>query len=775
MRAPAALLLALAAMLAGCQGGRDPAASPGNTAPAVAGARDGAAASADLARHVDPFIGSYPPGFTTPGASSPHGMVAAGPDTEGPLNYGGYSVQNTLLTGLSQVHMSAGVYQGGQFPLLAIDGQPADGDLYELGYTQPLPAYAAPFNKATQVAEPGYYKVDLLQPAATMEVTVTARAAMYRIGWLAAQQPGVVFDPSRDLKGYHPAAVELRPDGVLLGEVHTQGPEHTVYFALEADQPLRIESRQGELAAGQLLEGEDLRLVLRPQGSALQLRIALSYVDRAGALNNLRREMPDWDFAGYREAMRARWNAELARIEVSGAREDRLRSFYTALYRTLKFPTLLSDADGRYRMEDTLRQDGSAPRYTQFSLWDSYRGHSALLAEIIPARYRDMVMSMVEYAEIAGTLPRWQLANRNPGYMSGDPAVMYVGEGWCRGLLSEAERERAWAALLQTVRAREAELELGYKPVAAPGTPFDAITGGGREAGTTLEYGLADFALAAMAASVGRAETALQREGMALNYRNLQDPDSGWIRPRDAQGNWISPFAPEFPYGFQEGTSWQYSWLVMHDLAGLYAGMGGAAPVEQRLDSFFGFPLNLAPIAWPAVQSQITLFGVFYFGNQYVPGNEHDLQAPYLYNYLGQHWKSQVAAQAAASLYTDTAAGLPGNDDLGALSGWLVWTMLGLYPINPGLPLFVLGAPEFEEATVHRPRGALRITRGPAGYLQGAELDGAALDAPALVLPRSATALALRTAVLPDPGAFGALPPSLSTDPISRFGCQATP
>ena len=283
------------------------------------------------------------------------------------------------------------------------------------------------------------------------------------------------------------------------------------------------------------------------------------------------------------------------------------------------------------------------------------------------------------------------------------------------------------------------------------------------------------YALAAMAASEGRAETALQRERMALNYRNLQDPDSGWIRPRDAQGNWISPFAPEFPYGFQEGTSWQYSWLAMHDLAGLYAGMGGAAPVEQRLDSFFGFPLNLAPIAWPAVQSQITLFGVFYFGNQYVPGNEHDLQAPYLYNYPGQHWKSQVAAQAAASLYTDTAAGLPGNDDLGALSGWLVWTMLGLYPINPGLPYFVLGAPEFAEATVQRPQGALRIRRGPAGYLQSALLDEQALEAPGFVLPRAATALDLRTAPLPDPAAFGALPPSLSTDPISRFGCRATP
>ncbi len=764
MRVLFACLAGMSLVLVACEGGRRDATnvSEGRLTPAVA----------DPAQYVDPFIGSYPPGFTTPGASWPHGMVAAGPDTEGPVNYGGYSVQNTLLTGISQTHMSAGVYQGGQFPLLAVDGAPASGDLFDYGYTNPVPAYSVPFNKLTQVAEPGYYKVDLLAPAATMEVTVTPHAAMHRVVWLAASAPGLVLAPSRDLKGYHPAGLVLREDGVLLGQVLTSGPEHTVYFALEADGGVQVENAQGEpLSPGEELQGEDLLVVLRPAEPQLQVRIGLSYVDRDGALNNLRAEMPSWDFDSYRSDARQRWNTELGRIEVTGGREDRLRSFYTALYRTLKFPTLLSDVDGRYRMEEVVRQDAERPRYTQFSLWDSYRGHSALLAEIIPARYHDMVLSMVEYAELTGHLPRWQLATRDPGYMSGDPAVMYVAEGWCRGLLNAEERDRAWNALLATVALRDAPLAAGYLPVEPPATPFDVITGGGREAGTTLEYGLADFALAAMAQTRGDAEVTQQRLQMALNYRHLQDPESGWIRPRDADGNWIEPFQPEFPFGFQEGTSWQYSWLVMHDIAGLIAGMGGADTTAQRLDTFFGFPLNLAPLLWPQVQSQITLFGVFYFGNQYVPGNEHDLQAPYLYNYLGQNWKAQIAAASAAALYTDQANGLPGNDDLGALSGWLVWSMLGVYPINPGLPLFVLGAPEFESAVLHRPAGDFRIDRGAAGFVTAARLNGNDLDSPGFLLNRGRHELALTTAMLPEPAAFPVAPPSISATSLEAFGC----
>lgn len=754
--------------LLACQGGRPDAAvdaTPRQAGPTAA--VDPAAL--DLAQYVDPTIGSFPPGFTNPGAAVPQGMVAAGPDTEGPLNYGGYSVNNVLLTGFSHIHMSAGVFQGGQIPVLPILGTPQRGNLSSLGYPGTVPAYSVPFDKSSQQAQPGYYAVALL--GAQAEITATERVALHRYRWTLPGRRGVVLEPSRDLKGSHPAELQLHTDGSISGQVQVAGPDHVVYFALRGEQAFRVEHADGTvIAPGEQLAGDDLLVVLRPEADAWQFKVGLSYVDADGARRNIDREMPGWDFAALRAAARARWNRDLALIEVAGASDGRLRSFYTALYRSLKFPNLLSDADGRYRIEDVVRQDTGRPRYTQFSLWDSYRGHSALLAEIIPQRFVDMAMSMVEYAEIAGRLPRWQLANRDPGYMSGDPAILYLAEAYCRNLLNPQQATRAFDAMLQTAQLRDPEIERGYKPSAQPANPVEAVEGGGRNAGTTLEFGLADFALAAVARHAGNESVFADRLNRALNYRQLFDPQTGWIRPRDEAGDFISPFRPEIGYGFQEGTSWQYSWLVMHDLAGLMQRMSAVADVEQRLDTLFGFPANLLPGVWPTVQNQITAFGLLYLGNQYAPGNEHNLQLPYLYNYLGVPWKTQLAARSSAAIYTDTPLGLPGNDDLGALSGWLVWTMLGLYPINPGLPHFVVGAPEFDRATLHRPSGALQLERSDGAYVNALQLNGAPLAAPSLILPRTAAALRFEAGPATAPG-FSTLPPSISTHPIEAFGC----
>jgi predicted alpha-1,2-mannosidase len=280
-----------------------------------------------------------------------------------------------------------------------------------------------------------------------------------------------------------------------------------------------------------------------------------------------------------------------------------------------------------------------------------------------------------------------------------------------------------------------------------------------------------------MSADAGDAGEAQRLAQQSLNYRNLLDADSGFIRPRHDDGAWLTPFAPELGYGFQEGTSWQYSWLAMHDLAGIVAGMGGNAEVQRRLDTFFLLPSTLLPGAWPFVQNQLTLFGLFYAGNQYAPGNEHDLQAPYVYNYAGAPWKSQLVARSAGALFAPTPLGLPGNDDLGALSGWLAWTLIGLYPMNPGTPLYVVGSPVFETVMLHRPDAPLRIEAPGAGplnaFVNGLAVDDSALAQPWLTLPRHAATVRLQTSVLPDT-AWGAdaPPPSLSTAALDEFGCH---
>jgi hypothetical protein len=443
----------------------------------------------------------------------------------------------------------------------------------------------------------------------------------------------------------------------------------------------------------------------------------------------------------------------------------------------------MSDVDGRYRAGDSTIRAGERPRYSSFALWDSYRGQNQLLAVIDPDAYRDMVGSMLDLHRTTGSLPRWQLAHINTGSMSGDPAIPFIAEAWCRGLVDKPIADELYDAMWSLASRRSEEyLRLGYLPVPQPSDPADLIDGGPRETGTTLEFGVAEFALALVADASGRTtdhDVLLQR---STGYRHLLDPETRWIRPRDASGAWAEPFAPELGYGFQEGTSWQYSWLAMHDLRGLIDRMGGDEEVLGRLDEFFSFAgAAAAPVVVPKAQNQATLFGIAYYGNQYAPGNEHDLQAPFLYNYAGAPWKTQAMARSAASLYTPTTDGLPGNDDLGALSGWLVWTMLGIYPMTPGAPLYATASPVFERAVVHRPGRSDLVIEAPgasptAKYITSATLGDSPLDRAWLTEDElDGATLRLQMSELPslEWGAGpDAAPPSLSTHPTSSFGCR---
>ncbi len=333
------------------------------------------------------------------------------------------------------------------------------------------------------------------------------------------------------------------------------------------------------------------------------------------------------------------------------------------------------------------------------------------------------------------------------------------------------------------VNRRRADYYQGYLSVPAPSNPVDVLEGGPREAGTTLEYGLADFALALIADDLGLEGDVSTFRGWASNYRNLLDPDTKWIRPKHPDGSWLKDFYPENGYGFQEGTSWQYSWLVMQDLAGLIEGMGGEGAVQERLDTFFSFPgAATVPVVVPKVQTEITIFGIEYRGNQYAPGNEHDLQAPYIYNYAGAPWKTQAVQRGAVSLYTPTPDGLPGNDDLGALSGWLVWSMLGIYPVTPGSPTYTLASPVFDSAVVHLSDGDLTIeapgTTFANKYVNSVTLDDQPLHRTWLANSELSGGATLHFEMSPVPNTAwgvgpGAAPPSMSTEEtLEGFDCE---
>jgi len=283
--------------------------------------------------------------------------------------------------------------------------------------------------------------------------------------------------------------------------------------------------------------------------------------------------------------------------------------------------------DGRYRgMDDAIHTAKGRIQYSNFSSWDLYKSWHQLIATIQPKRYREMLLSLLADHREGGFIPRWKEQSIDADHMSGDPAIPMIADGVCRGLVKKKEAAALYDAAKGLVARRDPKLlELGWLP---------------DRPGTTLEYGVADFALALVARRLGLDAEASEHLQRSLNYRNLLDPETHWIRGRDAEGNWATPFDPaggESPEqttgrGFQEGNSWQYSWLAMHDARKLMELMGGDEVAIDRLDQMFSLPAE--------AQNRLTAFGLVYRFPQWAPGNEHDLEVPWMYHFAGQPWKA---------------------------------------------------------------------------------------------------------------------------------------
>jgi putative alpha-1,2-mannosidase len=657
-----------------------------------------ARAQDDLARHVDPMIGTFAPGFIFPGAAAPFGMVQNSPDTRGEFAYSGYLWSDPAIQAFSLVHLSGpGVKKGGDVPVMPVLGEPSlDPNTIQ-----------SPYDHATETASPGYYSVFLAKPATKVELTASEHAGMQRYTF----PPGpvgakLVIDPARSVEG-----VVENPDDAgfrVIGDREVAGfrnGRYPVFFVARFSRPF---DSTGTIAKGGWVGWDE--------GGEVTVSFGISFVDEAGARRNLEAEAPDFDFSAMHADTRAAWNRELSRIRVSGGSDLDLKSFYTALYRSQLHPNTFTDVDGRYRgMDDQIHVAKGRIQYSNFSSWDLYKSWHQLAATIQAKRYRDMLLTLLADHREGGFIPRWKEQSIDAAHMSGDPAIPMITDGVCRGLVKKKEIAPLYEAAEHLVTKRDAELlDLGWLP---------------NRPGTTLEYGVADFALALLAHRLGKDAEAAEHLQRSLNYRNILDPETHWIRGRDAQGNWATPFDPaggESPEqttgrGFQEGNSWQYSWLAMHDGAELMQRMGGDDVAIERLDHMFSLP--------PEAQNRATLFGIVYRLDQWAPGNEHDLEVPWMYHFAGQPWKAAAELSEARILYRPTIDGLPGNDDLGGLSSWHLLDMLGLGALVPGAPYFALGSPAFERAEIETPDGTFTIeSPGSGPYVASATLNGEPLD-----------------------------------------------
>jgi predicted alpha-1,2-mannosidase len=679
----------------------------------------------DPAALVDPLIGTSGSVNCFPGATLPFGMIQWSPDTPSRPFGGGYEYDDESITGFSVTHLSGpGCPVFGDVPIL-----PTVGGLGDSPGHSPADARAG-FSHAHERAEPGSYSVRL-SSAVTTRLAVTTRAGIGEFTFPPRQQANVLVKLTGSATEVSAASAQIVSDTEISGSVTSGGfcggpNSYTLYFAL------RFERRFASYGvwSGGLLRPET-RLVLvdpwpGPAGvyvtfdtatnRTVRVKVGVSYVSEDNARANIDAETPDWNFGRVQNDARERWNALLRRIEIDGGTEREQRIFYTALYHSLLHPNVSSDANGEYLGFDG-RVHAVAPeqaQYANYSGWDVYRCQIPLIALIAPHETSDIIQSMVNDYAHSGLLPKWSVASAESFIMVGDPAAPIIAGAYAFGA-REFDVAVAFEALARQARepthirpGLDQHERLGY-------LPLDGDYGCCNFYGpvsTQLEYDTADFALAAFADTLGDTATARALVNRAQNWVNLFDAGTGFLRPKLASGAFLPDFDPSRLVGFVEGNAWQYTPMVPFNVHGLINAMGGAEAFVAYLDAFFA-ELNAgraAPYAWM--------------------GNEPCLGIPWMYAYAGAPYKAQqVVRRIQQELYTDGPAGEPGNDDLGTMSSWFVWSALGLYPATPGTADLVVSSPLF-------PRMRLRLGEGKqisidapdaspdTPYIRGLEMNG---------------------------------------------------
>ena len=687
---------------------------------------------------VDPIIGTEGGGNTFPGATVPFGMIQWSPDTN---TEAWYHHNQQELYGFSLTHISgAGCPLYGDFAVL-----PTPNALTVSPGTKFTPSF---FDHRDEQAHPGYYAVTM-PSGVRVELTVTERAGIARFTFPSGRDARLLVnaggsaDPLADqaaTRRDHDTfsnRIELKNGDAYVGSV-TAGAfcssesHYKLYVAGHFNRPYKSTSLWQDseiLSAAQSVQGKHTGAWLDfGKEREVILKVGISFVSEAGALNNLDKEISDWDFDRVHAQARATWTNLLDRVAIDGGTADQRKIFFTGVYHSFLSPNLFSDEDGQYIGFDdkphSLIGTKQKAQYANFSDWDIYRNTVQLQALFEPQREGDMMQSLVNDAVQSGWYPRWPAANDVTYVMGGDSPVIVLSSSYAFG----ARNFDVETALKYMVKAGTqpgkgphgdserpflAEyLKSGYAPV-----DQDRIA-----ASRTVEYASADFAIAQFARNIGHDSEYKSFLKQSGNWKTLIDPETHWIRPRNADGTWLAGFDPERSLpkrpnapvdsdqqGFEEGNTYQYTFMVPFDYPGLFAAIGGPSVAEVRLDKFF---------------TGMRCWGKPCFNIE----NEPDFVTPYAYAFLGEPWKTQeVVTRIAKETFKAAADGIPGNDDLGATSGVYVWNALGFYPAIPGVGGMVLGTPMFDKATLHLADGkTLIISRQGEGiYVQKASLNGA--------------------------------------------------
>ena len=736
---------------------------------------------------VNPLIGTANGGNTFPGAVVPLGMVQFSPE-ESPdpkksrpiAAPGGYEHHLDRIRGFSLTNVSGWGCAGGS------------GDVPLMPITVPVTtspssdyrtAYSTTFTHADEQAAAGRYRVKLGNGVG-VDLSASTHTGAARFVFPAGEAANLLVRMSDSEVGSEMAHVRVDParrtvsgevtSGNFCGYIGTEDRRsyYTLHVVIAFDRPFASWGvwRDGAVTPGgvessggtgygpkgfpEAGHGSGAWVGFDPAqaGGAVGVRIGVSYVSEAGARANLAAENPEGTTVdAVANRARAAWDRRLGQIDVTGGTPAQRTVFYTALYHSLLHPNVFSDVTGEYAGMDgrAHRVEGAQhAQYANFSGWDVYRSQLQLVTWLDPAVGSDIAQSLFNQArQNGGAWDRWTHQSGAVHVMNGDPAPASLAGIWAFGGHAFDARGALTSLVAAADQPTAADLSHAGCPVECAGQrpgldqwlklhfiPVGAPAWGG--AADTLETASAEFGLSSLADRLGEHAVAARFLARAQYWRNLFDPaatpEGGYIRDRNADGSWAPvkaehggatvPFTPATGDGFVEGTAAQYVWMVPFNVEGLFRAMGGLAPARRRLDALF-----YKPDGSMAVTKSGPLHAEL--------DNEPSIGAPWLYDYAGEPWKTQeLVRKVLDTLWVDAPEGIPGNDDLGAMSAWAVWAALGLYPEAPGRAELVLGSPLFPKVVVHRPGGDLTITAEGAGtgrpYVAALRVNGAPSDTP---------------------------------------------
>jgi predicted alpha-1,2-mannosidase len=673
----------------------------------------------DLIEYVNPFIGTSNFGTTNPGPIAVRGMANVSPfNVAGAKNLPlekdsrwlstPYVHENKFLTGFSHANLS-GV---GCPELGVILAMPTTGKL-ETDHLKYGSAYGDEVSKA------GYYSNRLEKYDIKVETTASTRVGISKYNFPKGKANillnlglGLTNEQGARLRIVSPTEVEgMR----TVGSFCYYKPEeaYPLYFVARFSEPATTygiwkkshktegvetqwmqshgESYNGKtlLKEGFMQEvvGDSIGAYMRYNFDAptnVELRVGISYVSVANARENLEKEVGNKPFKEILAETRKEWNENLSRIEVEGGTEEDKIKFYTALYHTLIHPSTLNDFNGEYPKmgtRETLKTDGT--RYTVFSLWDTYRNLHQLMSLVYPEQQSNMINSMLRIYKESGWLPKWELNATETTTMVGDPAGIIITDTYLKGI-QDFDVALAYEAMVKSAdQLKDNPLRPGLEDYLKYGYLTTTTTNSG-SVSTTQEYNISDYAIAQLAKALGKKEDYQRFSKRSKSYRKLLDKNLNLLRPRNEDGSWVTPYDPTDGanfiknVGFIEGNAWQYTFMAPHDIPGLMKLMGGKKKFSQQLAKVFN-------------------------SGQFDMANEPDIMYPYLFNYVsGDEYKTQdKVKELLEKYYKNKPEGLPGNDDTGTMSAWAVFSMMGIYPINPANPVYAITTPSFDKITIH--------------------------------------------------------------------------